>query len=200
MHCANSGSMLGLDAAGTPVLLSRSDSPRRKLPYTLELVSVGGVWVGVNTQAPNRLVGEALRARQVPGLADYDEVKAEVRWGERCRFDFRLQNTRQTCFVEVKGVTLARGELALFPDAVTVRGTRHLQELIKVVQSGHRAVMFFLVHREDCSRFAPARDIDPVYAETLEQAQASGVEILVYRSIIRPPEILLGQKLPFSLY
>ncbi|MFQ5653052.1 MAG: DNA/RNA nuclease SfsA, partial [bacterium] len=156
VHCANSGSMLGLDAPGSQVLLSRSDNRRRKLAYTWELVRVADTWVGVNTLVPNRVVHEALRLQQIPALQPYDEIKPEATAGGRSRFDFLLRDRQRRCFVEVKSVTLAQAEVALFPDAKTERGSKHLRELSELARDGARAVMFFLVNRGDCTRFAPA--------------------------------------------
>ena len=150
-HCADSGRMSGLLQPGNPVLLSKSDNPGRKLPFTWELVQVGDTWVGVNTMNPNRIVHEALRNYDIPELTGYSEIKNEVTWAPGCRFDFSLKNGKTT-FVEVKNVTLAKHGVALFPDAVTQRGTKHLNHLIEVVRCNHRAVMFFLVHRGDCHR------------------------------------------------
>lgn len=194
-HCANSGSMKGLLAENSKVLLSKSDNPRRKLAYTWELVRVNNVWACVNTIMPNRVVREALVNRSIPELAEYSEVKPEAKWQTGTRFDFLLGGETGRCYLEVKNVTLAEGELALFPDAVTERGRKHLIELTKVVAAGMRGVLLFLVNRADCSSFAPAREIDPDYAETLFAAQQAGVEVLVYRSEIEPPEIMVGKML-----
>ncbi|MFQ5604226.1 MAG: DNA/RNA nuclease SfsA [bacterium] len=198
-HCPNSGSMKGLLQTGSPVLLSKSANPKRKLAYTWELVQVKKNWVGVNTLNANRIVHEALTNRQIPELTEFDEIKKEAVWEKNCRFDFRLQNKRQSCFVEVKNVTLAEDGCARFPDARTERGTKHLNHLMKVVAAGHRGVMCFLVQRADCDRFQPAFDLDPVYSETLQSAFQKGVEILVYSTRISPPEIRLAGALEFEL-
>ncbi len=198
-HCANSGSMRGLDTPGLPVLLSRSSNPRRKFPLTLELIWVGETWVGVNTLVPNRVAHEGILRGSFKELCGYEDVKPEASWRPGCRFDFKLVHGAETCFVEVKSVTLGDGRTARFPDAKTERGAKHLRELMTVVDSGARAVMLFLVHRGDCDRFSPAETIDPVYANLLRQAFAHGVEVLVYRSRIEPPRIAIERQLPFSL-
>jgi len=196
-HCPNSGNMTGLAEPGNEVLLSRSDNPKRKLRYTWELVKIGTIWVGVNTLNANRVVKEALQLRRISELAEFDAVKPEVVWGNS-RFDFFLKKENACCYMEVKNVTLATGELALFPDAKTERGTKPLRELMKVAGSGMRAVILFLVHREDCTKFAPAADIDPVFAETLSAACKQGVEVLIYRTKIDPPLVALDVRLPFD--
>ena len=198
-HCPNSGSMMGLLQSDNAVLLSKSNNPKRKLPYTWELVRVNGTWVGVNTVNPNRLIHEALLNNLIPELCNYDQIKKEVYWDRHSRLDFCLKNDKEKCFVEVKNVTLAERGVALFPDAKTVRGTKHLNALIEIVKQGNRAVMCFLVHREDCHVFRPADSIDPVYSTTLRNAHKMGVEIIVYRASIRPPEVTIDCKLEFEL-
>lgn len=198
-HCPNSGSMKSLLQTGAEVLLSVSPNPKRKLPYTWELVKYRGSWVGVNTARTNHLVREALEKKVIPELAGYPEIRAEVPWAKGTRFDFLLKNGNDECFVEVKNVTLAQGEMALFPDSVTARGTRHLQELINVRQAGKRAVIFFVVNRQDCKLFRPADDIDAVYGRTLRQAVERGVRMLVYTVKIAPPTARLTVRLPFEL-
>lgn len=199
VHCPNSGSMMGLLGAGNPVLLSRSANARRKLPYTWELVRVERTWVGVNTLIPNRLVDEALRQGSIRELSRYSGIKREAVWAAGRRLDFRLHEGEEVCFLEVKNVTLAEGEVALFPDAKTERGLKHLHALMAVVRSGYRAAMLFVVNREDCTRFMPAAEIDPDYSAALREAHTAGVEILTYRSVIRPPRVELGPALPFAL-
>lgn len=199
VHCANPGSMLGLLQTGSQVLLSRSKNPKRKFPFSWELIQVGGTWVVVNTANTNRVIHEALLNNQISELAGYAEIKPEAVWGDHTRFDFLLHNENEQCFVEIKNVTLAENGIALFPDSVTKRGTKHLNELMKVFRKGHRAVMCFLVSREDCKLFRPAAHIDTVYAKTLRQAYENGVEILVYQAKISPPQITVDCPLKFEL-
>lgn len=198
-HCANSGSMLGCQAPGSPVRLSHKPDPRRKLPYSWELVQVGATWVGVNTSLPNRLVAEAIQAGRIPELAGYATLKPEQKYGVNSRVDLLLSDPeRGLCYVEVKNVTLADGELALFPDSVTERGAKHLRELSRMVQEGHRAVMVYLVQREDCRRFRPAESIDPTYAREFELALAAGVEALCYTCTVSPEGIAVQGPLPIG--
>jgi sugar fermentation stimulation protein A len=185
-HCANPGSMLGLAAPGSRVWLSRSDKPGRKLPYSWELIEVdlgdGPALVGINTANPNRAIPAAIAAGLVPGLARYDALACEVRYGDRCRIDVLLTAPgRAPCYVEIKNVHLMRRPgLAEFPDSVTARGAKHLAELAKLAASGVRAVMLYLVQRGDAESFALARDIDPTYAEGFDRALASGVEAMAF--------------------
>ncbi len=200
VHCANSGSMLGCDEPGSAVVLSRSTNLKRKLPFTWELVRVGTTWVGINTMRPNHIVEEGIRDGRVPELASYGSLRREVRYGANSRIDLLLSNgATERCYVEVKNVTLAEGNLALFPDAVTARGTKHLAELSDMVAKGHRAVMFYLVNRQDCASMALAEIIDPVYAEALSLAMANGVEVLVYRTAIDEGGIELDTPLSLAI-
>lgn len=198
-HCPNPGGMFGLNEPGSPVLLSKSDNPKRKLPFTWELIKVNKTWVVVNTVRANQIVHEALAQGSIPELSGYSEIKREAVWTAGCRFDFLLKNGGEPCFVEVKNVTLAENDVALFPDAVTNRGTKHVNELISVVAQGMRGVVLFLVNREDCRRFKPAETIDAVFADTLAKAKERGVEILVYRTQISPPEIFIDCALNFEV-
>ncbi len=198
-HCANPGSMMGLLEIGSQVLLSKSQNPGRKFPFSWELIKIDDTWIVVNTANTNRVIHEALQKNQIPELSDYSEIKPESVWGAHTRFDFFLQKENEQCFVEVKNVTLAENNVALFPDSVTKRGTKHLNELMKVVRESHRAVMCFLVSREDCRLFKPAEYIDPVYAETLRKAGQNGVEVLVYQAKIAPPHVTVDCPLKFEL-
>ncbi|WP_022727407.1 DNA/RNA nuclease SfsA [Fodinicurvata sediminis] len=200
VHCPNPGSMMGLDAPDSPVWLSWNDSGKRKHPYTWEISKADGDLVGINTNLPNRLVAEALEARRIPELAAYEELRREVRYGEKSRVDFLLQSeTLPDCYLEVKNVHLMRSKgLAEFPDSVTARGNRHLHELMQMVANGHRAVMLFVIQRMDCTRFCPATDIDPVYADSFLKALEAGVEVLCYDCEITPEEISLRQPLPLA--
>ncbi len=184
-HCANSGSMLSVNAPGSEVWLSPARNPERKLRYTWELIRVGEALVGINTQHPNAIVAEAIAAGAIPELTGYGSLRREVKYGKNSRIDVLLEDDeRPPCYVEVKNVTLKRDlspdGAAEFPDAVTARGAKHLDELAEMVDAGCRAVMLFLVQRGDCSRFALADDIDPAYAERYKAARARGVEALYY--------------------
>jgi sugar fermentation stimulation protein A len=199
-HCPNSGSMKGCAVPGAPLLLSRQDSPKRRLQYTWEQVRIDGIWIGINTQHPNRLVREAIEAGQIAELRDFDTVRSEVPYGsERSRIDLLLSGKRGLCYVEVKNVTLRQGNLALFPDAVTERGQKHLRELQQVVAEGNRGVIFFLVQRDDTVAMGPADAIDPVYGRLLREAVHNGVEALAYRARVTPDSITITTPLPILL-
>lgn len=197
-HCANSGSMYGIKEPGLTVYLSPADNPDRKLKFTWELVEADGGLVGCNTSIPNKLVKEALLEKKVPELTAYDGVKSEVKYGsQNSRIDHLLtQDGLPDCYVEIKNVHMLREErLAEFPDSVTSRGAKHLEELIEMVEAGHRAVMFYLVQRMDCETFSVAKDIDPTYGENFDKAKLAGVEMLCYDTQITVNGIELGKKL-----
>ncbi|MGV3525743.1 MAG: DNA/RNA nuclease SfsA [Candidatus Sericytochromatia bacterium] len=198
-HCPNPGRMTGCAEPGWEVALSYHPGPRRKLPYTLEMIHNGETWIGVNTQRANEIVAEALAAGAIPELCPYTELRREVRYGERSRVDFWLNGPDGACFVEVKSVTLRAGEDCRFPDAVTQRGSRHLDELLAVKQQGHRAVMLFVLQRDDGLWFAPAEDIDPVYARRLRAVAAQGVEVFAYRASLNPQAWFLTHPVPLAL-
>ncbi|WP_020591996.1 DNA/RNA nuclease SfsA [Kiloniella laminariae] len=196
-HTTNTGSMLTLVEPGSPVWLSESDNPKRKLKYTWEIGSTGPTAVGVNTAVPNLLVFEEITKGKVESLTGYSTIKREVKYGKNSRIDvFLQQEDRADCYVEVKSVTLSRKPgVAEFPDAVSSRGTKHLEELGDMVEQGHRAVMFYLAQRGDCTDFTTAGDIDPVYAEALKQAIKRGVEVLAYSCLVGPEGIFLDKPL-----
>lgn len=199
VHCPNSGSMKGCADPGSPVLLSISSNPGRKYPFTWEMVFVNGFWVGINTARPNHLVHEAISNRSIPELHGYTSIRPEVPYGEHSRIDLLLEGPPGRCFVEVKNVTLADNDRALFPDAVTVRGQKHLNELMRVVQAGDRGIIFFTVQRGDCLSVSPADCIDPEYGRLLRLAVWSGVEAIAYRALVTPLEITLTNRLPVVL-
>ncbi len=203
-HCPNPGSMLGLDAPGSEVWVSPARNPKRKLAYTFELIRVGPGLVGINTQHPNALAAEAIAAGSVPELAGYEAARREVKYGENSRIDLLLETPgRPPCYVEVKNVHLKRAPEgptgdAEFPDSVTRRGTKHLAELSRMVESGARAVMLYVVQREDCDRFRVAADIDPAYNAALAKARKAGVEAICYACRISPEAIELDRALPLA--
>jgi sugar fermentation stimulation protein A len=202
VHVANPGAMTGLAAPGTKVWLSKSDNPARKLPYSWELAEVdlgsGTELVGVNTGHPNTIVAAAIAAGAIPELLGYGSVRREVKYGRNSRVDFLLEQQRKrSCFVEVKNVHLMRRKgLAEFPDSVTARGARHLDELAAMVTQGCRAVMVFLVQIGSADRLALARDIDPYYGGAFDRARIGGVEAIAYRSVISTTGITVGDAIP----
>lgn len=180
-HVPNTGSMLSTSEEGSQVALSVHAKTSRKYKYTLEYVRVSNCWVGVNTTRSNKITAEAILNGSILQLAGYDSLRMEVPFGEKSRVDMLLSREDKRCYVEVKNVTYKKGHAALFPDAVTERGTRHLRELIEMVKVGHRAVIFFLVNRSDCSYMMPAANIDPLYSKSLSLAVSQGVEAMAYK-------------------
>ncbi len=203
--CPNTGSMLGCCEPGSRVWLSESDSPTRKYRHTWELVAVkpGGrgreVMVGINTGLPNRLVAEAIAAGAIAPLAGYASIRREVAFGEeRSRVDLLLESPgRPACYVEVKNVTAAvEAGVALFPDAVSERGAKHLRELARLRARGLRAVQFYCVQRGDVDEVRPADEIDPGYGRGLREAIAAGVEVMAWRAKVTPRAILMERPIP----
>lgn len=197
-HCPNSGSMQGCNVPGREVLLSPADNPKRKTRYTWELIHLPSTWVGINTLTANRLVAEAASAKSIPELGPFDKLFREVKLGHS-RIDFCLVRGGVSLFLEVKNVTLVEDGTALFPDAPTTRGRKHLQTLMDALDQGHRATMFYVVQREDAQRFSPAAHIDPAYAQALHRAHKAGVNIIVYGARVSPKEIYLDGPLPVVL-
>jgi sugar fermentation stimulation protein A len=198
VHCANPGSMIGLAEPGMRVLLSKSASLTRKLPWSWELVEADGALVGINTAHPNNIVAAAITAGTIVELAGYETLRREVRYGQNSRIDILLSGAdRPDTYVEVKNVHLSRQKgLSEFPDSVTARGAKHLVELSGMVAAGHRAVMLYLVHRGDTSAFALARDIDPAYAAAFDKAAAAGVEMLAYQCSVTTEAVTVSGRLP----
>jgi len=197
--CPNTGSMKSCCEPGRTVLLSYHPERGRKYPYTWEMIRMERSWVGVNTALPNSLVERAVRYGMIPELISYTKVRREVRTGESSRLDFVLEGAPGLCYMEVKNVSLEERGEARFPDAVTERGRRHLNELMRLQREGHRAVMFFLVQRDDVSLFRPADDIDPAYGQALRNAAAAGVEVLAYRAQVSPQGLRWGELIPKDL-
>lgn len=199
-HCPNTGSMKGLLTSGNTVWLTHNPDPKRKLHYTTEIIEVDGHPVGINTGHPNLLVAEAIADGKIESLPADWVLRREQKYGENSRIDVLLESpSGQKCFIEVKNVTLREGDAALFPDAVTERGTKHLRELAAQARGGHRAVMFYLAQRADCTHFAPAAHIDPTYAAALKEAMADGLEVLAYTCTVTPTAIEIATPLPLKL-
>jgi sugar fermentation stimulation protein A len=203
-HVANPGAMIGLAAPGSKVWLSKSDNPKRKLAYSWELVAVdfgaGAELVGINTAHPNALVAEALAADLIPELKGYTSVRREVTYGKNSRVDFLLEApARPPCYVEIKNVHLMRQTgLAEFPDSVTARGAKHLDELAAMVAVGHRAVMLYVIQIGSAARFALARDIDPAYGKAFDRARTAGVEAFAYRCALTADAIAVSGSVPIA--
>ncbi len=198
-HCPNSGSMLGCLESGAPVRLSHQPRPGRRTAYTWEMIRMGRHWVGINTLVPNRLAARAAELEALPLFRGATRVRREVKVSEKSRVDLMVQTPGGELYVEVKNVTLVREGHARFPDAVTSRGAKHLRELMALVEAGKRAAMLYVVQRADARDFAPARDIDPTYAELWEQARRRGVEVVVVRARVGPRGVRLDRLLPLAL-
>lgn len=198
--CPNTGSMRGLTSPGSHIWMSQHDSPTRRYRHCLEIVEAGGTMVGINTGLPNRIAEEAVRSGLVADLDGYATLKREQRYGANSRIDMLLSDDeRGLCFVEVKNVHMSREKgLAEFPDSVTTRGAKHLDELSAMVRSGHRAVMLYIIQRADIEAFRLCRDLDPRYAENFDRATRLGVEAYAVRCDITSDAILPACLVPID--
>jgi sugar fermentation stimulation protein A len=197
-HCPNSGSMMGLLEKNNNVWISKSNNPKRKLKYTLELISVKKNLVGINTHLANKIVHEALEKNKINELINCDLIKAEVFYDKETRFDFLINKKKEKFFIEVKNVTMVRNNnVAEFPDALTSRGTKHLLKLIEAKKSGFESIMLYLIQRESCKAFKIAEDIDKNYKIAFDKAKKAGVEILCYDCHISHEEVILNRKIKF---
>lgn len=200
VHVPNTGSMTSCWAPHWRCALSKSDNPNRKMPHTLELTHNGETWIGVNTANANKLAHLWIKNGLIAGLSGYTVIQPEKKIG-KSRIDFYLEGHPElpSCYVEVKSVTLKHEGVAQFPDSVSERGQKHLQELMELKKQGHRAAMLYIVQREDVDEMRPAHSIDKRYGELLKEAYAEGVEIFVYQCKININEIGFGKLLPFDL-
>lgn len=199
-HCANPGSLFGATDPGLKVWVSHAPSPTRKLPYSWQIVEIDNTLVGVNTSLPNSLAEEAILANRIPELSGYSGLKREVKYSDNSRIDILLMDANKPpCYVEVKNVHMKRGTSAQFPDSVTTRGTKHLRDLEKMAAQGARAVMLYVIQRDDCDTFSFAADIDPVYANTAAHAFENGVEALAYGCAVTPQEIQIANQIDIIL-
>ena len=198
-HCPNSGSMMGLLNKGNSVWFSKASNPERKLKYTLEIVIVNKKLVGINTQLTNKIVLEALNQKKIRNLDKFYNIKTEVKFSDKTRFDFLISNDQEKCFLEVKNVTLVRNDkIAEFPDAVTSRGTKHLKELIAAKKKGYESCLLYLIQREDCKTFKIANDIDQEYKIAFNMAIKNGVRILCYDCKLSNEEIILNNQINYE--
>ncbi|MGB2303608.1 MAG: DNA/RNA nuclease SfsA [Candidatus Puniceispirillales bacterium] len=202
-HCPNPGAMTGLKEPGSRVWCSRSDNPKRKLPYTLELIEADDTLVGINTNRPNAIAHEALINGVISAFRPYQTIQREYSWAKGTRFDFKLDDADDNSpamLLEIKNVHLRLSDpdepdTVAFPDSITERGTKHLQELIKAKKDGWRAALLFVVQREDSNKMVIAENIDPIYAKTLRTAYEHGVEIMAWRCNITKNAITLSNKI-----
>ena len=198
-HCPNSGSMMGLLDRGNKAWFSLSDNPNRKLKYTLEIIEVKNKKVGINTLLTNKIVLEALKHKKINSLNKFNHIKTESKFSDGTRFDFLLSNDKEKCFLEVKNVTLLReNKIAEFPDAITSRGTKHLNELCNAKKKGYRSYILYLIQRENCNSFKIAKDIDEEYKIAFSKALKSGVKILCYDCKLNSEEIKLNKQINYE--
>jgi sugar fermentation stimulation protein A len=199
-HCPNTGSMMGLLNKNNRVLFSKSDNPNRKLKYTLQIIKNQNTLVGVNTHLTNKIVLDALKKNLIKDFSDNSKIKSEQVFGANTRFDFYLEDGKNKSFLEVKNVTLKRkNKTAEFPDSITSRGTKHLNELINAKKRGFNAYLLFVIQREDCNKFEIAKDIDKEYSRTLIKAIEHNVKILCYDCKFSSKGIILNNKIKFQI-
>ena len=198
-HCPNTGSMMGLLNKGNKIWFSRSDNLSRKLKYTLEIIEVGKKMIGINTLLTNKIVFEALSQKKIKNFVKFNNIKPEVKFSDKTRFDFLISDNKEKCFLEVKNVTLSRKDkIAEFPDAITSRGTKHLKELIIAKQRGFESYILYLIQREDCKSFRIAKDIDEDYKIAFDKALKKGVKIICYDCKISTEEIKLNNRINYE--
>ena len=199
-HCPNTGSMMGLLSANNKVWLSRSENPERKLKYTLQIIEDKKSMVGVNTHLSNKIVLKALEENLIKDLKNLDNIKSEVKFGRDTRFDFLVSKNNKKIFIEVKNVTLSRKNgVAEFPDAVTTRGLKHINELINASKKGFETYLLFLIQRNDCNQFKIAQDIDPNYYKLLIKAAKKKLNIICYDCKFSPKGIKLNNNIKFKI-
>jgi len=198
-HCPNTGSMMGLLREGNKVWFSKSNNPSRKLKYTLEIIELNKRKVGINTLLTNKIVHEALNLKKISALKKFTSIKSEIKFTENTRFDFLLSSKVEKCYLEVKNVTLNRHKkMAEFPDSITSRGTKHLNELMKARKKGFHAYILYLVQIEGCNSFKIAGDIDEVYKATFDKAIKNNVKVLCYDCKLNNEEIKLNKKINYE--
>jgi len=199
-HCPNTGSMYGLLKRGNKVWVSKSNNPNRKLKYTLEIIEDQKAKVGINTHSTNKIVQHALKNNLIKELKNPLKIKPETKFGKNTRFDFLIINKDFKAFVEVKNVTLSRNKKkAEFPDAVTSRGLKHINELINASKKGYKIFILYLVQREDCNYFSIAKDIDADYAKALVKAVKNNLNILCYDCKFSSKGIKLNKKIKINI-
>ena len=199
-HCPNTGSMYGLLKAGNKVWVSKSNNPKRKLKYTLEIIEDNKSKVGVNTHFANKIVLHALRNKLIKEFKNISVIKPETKFGKNSRFDFLIINKKNRTFIEVKNVTLSRKKgLAEFPDAITTRGLKHINELVKASKKNYKIFILYLIQRNDCMTFSIAKDIDLKYAKALEKAVKNNLNILCYDCKFSPKGIKLNKKIKINI-
>ncbi|MDB2344536.1 DNA/RNA nuclease SfsA [Candidatus Pelagibacter bacterium] len=199
-HCPNTGSMYGLLKKGNKVWVTKSDNPNRKLKYTLQIIEDKKSKVGVNTHLTNKIVHHALKNNLIKEFDKKIEIKPETKFGTNTRFDFLITQQKFKAFIEVKNVTLSRiKNLAEFPDAITSRGLKHINELLKASNMGYKIFILYLIQRNDCKLFKIAEDVDPEYSNSLIKAVKKKLNILCYDCKFSSKGIKLNQKVKFKI-
>jgi sugar fermentation stimulation protein A len=199
-HCPNTGSMKGLLDEGNDVFISKNNDPKRKLKYTLEIIKVKKIFIGVNTHFANKIAYHGLSNNLIKEVSNTDTIKPEVFFDKETRFDFLIEKNKQKTFVEVKNVTLFRDKkIAEFPDAVTTRGSKHLKTLIDATKKGYKTYILFLIQIDGIESFKIAKDIDKDYYNNYLLAKKAGVIFLAYRCKINSKEIKIEKKLKIVL-
>lgn len=200
-HCPNPGSMKTCAEPGWTAWVTPATNPKRKLRWTLEILESERGPILVNTARPNRIVEEAIESGAIAELAGYTTLRREVAYGNGSRIDLLCSGPkRPDCYIEIKNVTylLAEG-LAAFPDGVSKRATKHMEELAHMVAAGHRAAVVFLVSRTDATAMTPADAIDPTYGAALRNAVSRGVEAIAYRLEFDANRVFTGPRIPIEL-
>ena len=199
VHVPNTGRMTTCWAPGWDCIISDSENPNRKYRYTLEMTNNGNTWIVANTNIPNSLAEDFISNNEIPSLENYDSIKREVKYGENSRIDLLLEKEGEKCFVEVKNTTLVEEGIAYFPDAPSDRAIKHLKELEQEVKNGNRAVMLYLITRDDANSFAPANHVDPRYGKAVAKALENGVEVIPVLCNVDSDEITYNSVLKYSL-
>ena len=201
VHCPNPGRLIGCQAEGARLVLRDRHDPKRKLQLTWQAIEVGETWVCVDTNLANPLVAEAIEAGEVPGLAGYASLRREVKYGTGSRIDILLEEgpDPRPCWVEIKSTTYVEGRHAMFPDAVTSRGLKHLEELAARVAAGDRAALVFSIARDDVDSFGPADAIDPAWCSRFREVLDLGVEAFAFTCEVSPAELRLGHPVPIRV-
>ena len=198
-HCPNTGSMKGLLKEGNKVWVSKTNNLKRKLKYTLQIIEVNKKKIGINTHSTNKIVLDALKKSRIKELKKDIKIKTEVKFGKKTRFDFLISTNNYKAFIEVKNVTLSRqSKVAEFPDSVTSRGSKHIEELLKASKKGYKIFILFVIQRDDCEKFKIASDIDPLYSKLLDSALKKKLNIICYDCKFLPKGIKLNKKIKFN--
>ena len=199
-HCPNTGSMLGLLEKGNRVWLTKTNNPNRKLKYTLEIIEDKKSKVGVNTHSTNKIILHSLKNNLIKELSKNIDIKSETKFGLNTRFDFLITKKNYKAFIEVKNVTLSRNKgIAEFPDAITSRGLKHINELIKASKKGYEIFILYLIQRNDCISFKISKDIDPEYYFALTKAVKNKLKVLCYDCKFSSKGIKLNKKISFNI-